>query len=240
MSSPAPAISRQAAPSRLHRTSLTVLIVGTVLAIVAAFGPVWVARIGVALAVATGVAACIYAWREVQANRHAHARELLTVSQQHGRALTEERQHNARVVQVLRGRVSTAQAEVERQRGTVNGMQVEISTLRGQVTNLRGEIAALQHDQAHLQGEIAQRERTIGSLQETVRARDGELAVLRRDGAGAEVHGLPRRVLTDAAGGAPLAAAPAVTETHDSTTVVDLAAEIAVMLPNYEIDQRFA
>ncbi len=216
------------------------LIVGTVLAIAAAFGPVWVARIGVALAVATGVAACVYAWREVRANRHDHARELLTASQQHGRALTEERQHNARVVQVLRGRVSTAQAEVERQRVTVNGMQVEISTLRGHVTNLRGEIAALQHDQAHLQGEIAQRERTIGSLQVTVRARDGELAALRRDGAGAEVHGLPRRVLTDAAGAAPLAAASDATEVQDSTTVVDLAAEIGVMLPNYEVDQRFA
>lgn len=167
-----PLTSRKAAPSPLRRTSLTVLVVGTALAILAAAGPEWLARIGVVLAVATGVLACGCAWREIRHNRRQHAGELLAATRRHGEALTEERRHNTSVVNILAERATVAQAEVERQRITIGGMQVEISTLRHQM-------GTLQQDNARLTEKLAQRDSTVKSLTETVRSHEAELLVLR-------------------------------------------------------------
>jgi septal ring factor EnvC (AmiA/AmiB activator) len=124
-------------------------------------------------------------------------------------------------VDVLTSRADAAQQEVERQRGSVNGMRVEISTLRTEVSTLRRENTALS-------GQLAQRNRTVGSLQRTVRAREEELAALRRDGASAEVHGMPRRVLSS----------------DDATEVAGIVdrgtLDTAMVLPNYEMDRQLA
>lgn len=216
------------------------------LALAAASGPVWLTRVGVVLAVLTGLLGCVYAWREGNQNRRTHSRELVTMTRRHGRALTEERRHNAAVLDVLADRVGAARAEVARQHATLNGMQVEITTVRGQVTTLRREISTLRADNAALRHHLAEREATIGSLRDTVRAREGELAVLLDGAADAEVHGLPRRVRTAPSSAATGRESPDVLEeagwgAGQPPAVAELVSlDLRIILPNYEGDRKLA
>ena len=65
---------RTASPSALRRASEIVLVVGTVLAVLAAFGPIWSVRTGVVVAVVAAVLACAFAWRELFWERRQHHR----------------------------------------------------------------------------------------------------------------------------------------------------------------------
>ena len=57
--------SRSTPTAGLRRASEVVLVAGTVIAVAAAFGPLWATRVGVAVAVAAAVVACVCAWREL-------------------------------------------------------------------------------------------------------------------------------------------------------------------------------
>lgn len=176
--------SRQAKPSLLRRATEIVLVAGTVLALAAAFGPTWLVRVGVAVAVVTAVVACVLAWREHFASRRAHAAQMLQASQQHGQALSEERTRNGQVVDTLTRRVKDAEV-------VIGGQRVIIATLRGEISTLKGDVV-------YLRSEVEHRETVITSLRETVRSREAELIALHaEEGGEAAVHALPRRVLAE-------------------------------------------
>jgi hypothetical protein len=181
VTSPA-AASRGLKDSPLQRISEIVLIVGTVLAAAAASGPISVVRLGVAVAIATALVACAFAWRAINTARRTHAQALLKVTREHGEALTEERTRNAAVVDTLSLRIRDAGKVIEKQRVTV-ALQ-------------RQQISRLTEDRVFLRGEVKYRERVISGLRETVREREAELIAL-RDEREAEVHHMPRRVLAE-------------------------------------------
>jgi hypothetical protein len=181
VTSPA-AASRGLKDSPLQRISEIVLIVGTVLAAAAASGPISVVRLGVAVAIATALVACAFAWRALNTARRTHAQALLKVTREHGEALTEERTRNAAVVDTLSQRIRDAGKVIEKQRVTV-ALQ-------------RQQISRLTEDRVFLRGEVKYRERVISGLRETVREREAELIAL-RDEREAEVHHMPRRVLAE-------------------------------------------
>lgn len=224
---------RQARPSKLRRTSEIVLVTGTVLAVAAAFGPGWSARAGIAIAVASAIAACVFAWRELFAVERAHARTMLQTSQRHGQQLREEREHNSSVVGALSERVREATATVASQHQTI--------------ASLRHEVFELEGDRTRLRGELQRRDGMIGSLRSTVRAQDTTIRGLEdrlRDEAAAragvdetapaaEVHHMPRRVRSE------LEAAEPAAEPVDLLTLGTAFAAAAV-LPNYEEDRRLA
>jgi chromosome segregation ATPase len=207
-----------------------VLVIGTVVAVVAAFGPVWAVRAGVVVAVAAAIIACVAAWRELSEARHRHAGEMLAASKAHGAVLTEERRHNASVVDTLTTRAQAATAEIKRCRATLAEHQATIETLLAEITTLHGNHAAAQ-------GLIRRREAEIVTLQETVRAREAELLALSE--VNGQVRAMPRRMLTEheepsrpaprdelfAAGGLP--------------SVTDLV-DVTVVLPNYEGERKLA
>ncbi len=233
---------RRAEISPLRRLSRNVLIVGTVVAVLAAFGPVWVVRFGVLVAVAAAVIGCVVAWRELAEARRAHSSEMLSASKAHGSALTEERRQNATVVDTLTGRIRQTRAEIERHRqtileltGTVTALEGTVGTLRGDVSTLRAGRAA---DQATAQREIRQREQAIAALRETVRSREAELLALSE--AAGQVRAIPRRVLAEhqsASSRAPDADDLLADGSHP--TVASLV-DVPVVLPNYEGERRFA
>ena len=224
---------RQARPSTLRRTSEIVLVTGTVLAVAAAFGPGWSARAGIAIAVASAIAACVFAWRELFAVERAHARTMLQTSQRHGQQLRAEREHNSSVVGALSERVREVTA-------TVAGQHHTIASLRHEVFELEG-------DRSRLHGELQRRDGTIGSLRSTVRAQDTTIRGLEdrlrdeaaaragvdKDVSAAEVHHMPRRVRSE------LEAADPTSEPVDVRTLGTAFAASAV-LPNYEEDRRLA
>ena len=217
--------SRQAKPTSLRRASEIVLVSGTVLAVIAAFGPSWSVRVGIGLSVAAAVTACAFAWRELRTARRGHAKAMLAALQEHGRQLTEERTRNAAVVDTLSGRIVDARTVIEK-------LRVMVAELKMQVSGLRG-------DTAYLAGEVSHRENVISALRETVRAREAELISL-RDEDDCEVHHMPRRVLAEHE--SKWDDIPGVDELWgdgNHPTVFDLKViDTALAMPNYEVDRQ--
>lgn len=176
---------RAARSARSGRVSLVVLIAGSVLALTATLGSVWLVRAGVVIAVAAAVVAVAFAFRQLSSARREHAGQVLETSKRHGAVLHDERTRNAAVVETLTSRVQKAGFVIAGQRITIAQLSSEMSSLNG--------------DRAHLRSEIAHRDTVIGSLRDTVRSREAELAALLVDGdtEAADVHHLPRRMLAE-------------------------------------------
>ena len=203
------------------RASQLVLIGGAVISAAAAFGPTWLVRAGVVLAVAAGVVAVVLAFRHLHSVRKQHAAKLHKINAEHGENLTAERAHNAEVVQVLTERATAAH-------GTVKKQQVRIGELNAKVTQLTG-------DNATLRSRLKSREVTISGLRETLRTRDTEISLLRSDlgldkaeESPADVQGLPRRVQGTESGSE---------EDQEDSEVIDLRS-VESVLPNFEVEQR--
>ena len=197
------------------------------MAVIAAFGPGWSVRLGVAVALAAAIMACTFAWRELWVTRRRHAKAMLAAVQDHGRQLTEERTRNAAVVEALSNRIADARTVIEKLRVMVAELKMQVSALRG--------------DTVFLTGEVSHRETVITALRETVRAREAELISL-RDDADFEVHHMPRRVLAEHE--SVWDEIPGVDELWSNgshPTVVDLKTiDTAMVLPNYEVDRKLA
>ncbi len=221
------AASRTADTPRLRRTAQVVLVVGSVTASAAAFGPVWATRVGVAVAVAAAVVACVCAWRELFHAERRHARTLAQTSQRHGAQLRDERRRNAEVVDTLTERVRVTV-------GTVEGQRVTLVRLRQEVATLEGERSALRTT-------VADRDRTITSLRTSVHKLEARIAALvariaelehELHEGGAELHQLPHRPQDDH---------DVLTEREDSLVLDFRTLEtVRGVLPNYEADRRFA
>jgi hypothetical protein len=172
--------SRRLKPSALQRISEVVLIAGTVGAVAAASGPLWMVRIGVAVAITAALVACAFAWRDLNAARHAHAQAMLHAAREHGARMSEERGRNAAVVDALSMRIADAGKVIERQRTRLAQQRLEMSSLN--------------EERAYLRGEIDYRDKAITALRETVPNQDAEL-ITSSDQSEAEVHHMPRRIL---------------------------------------------
>ena len=226
MTSPDPAgslPSRRAGSSVLRRAATVVLILGTILSLLLAFGPEWATLLGIPVAIASAVVACVLAWRELRLVRRAHARQLLQVDQQHGKKLTEERQRNAEVVTVLSLRVQDYANVIKGQKLTI--------------AQLKGQLLTAQKDNFRLSAEVERRDLAIGSLRATVSAREAELRVLLAEENEAEVHALPRRVLADHHTGV---SGSSTTGSDADAGVVDLKVAEPKVLPNFEGSRRLA
>jgi chromosome segregation ATPase len=211
--------SRRAATSPLRRAATIVLIIGTAISLLSAFGPTWANRIGIAVALSSAILACTLAWRELAQARHEHAKQLLTIDRQHGRQLADERRRNADVVSVLTSRISDRAVVIEAQKLTI--------------AQLKAQLYSARKDNVSLCAELGQRNAVIDSLQVALRSREAELLALLADGNDAEVHALPRRALADHG---------LLTSNPDGTSagVVDLATVEAKVLPNFEGTRKLA
>jgi hypothetical protein len=210
--------------SPLQRISEIVLVVGTVLAAAAASGSIWVVRLGVAVAIATALVSCAFAWRALNTARRTHAQAMLTATREHGELLTEERARNAAVVETLSLRISDARKVIEKQWVSI--------------AQQRQRISGLEDDRVYLTGEVEHRVKIISGLRETVRESEAELIALRGETA-AEVHHMPRRVLAEHE---PIRPEPDATNDISAkleSTVVDIKI-IETVMPNYEADRQLA
>jgi hypothetical protein len=217
-----PTASRRLKPSALQRISEVVLIAGTAGAVAAAAGSIWAARLGVAIAVMAALVACAFAWRDLNAARHAHAKSMLRAAREHGARLSEERVRTAAVVDALSVRVADAGKVIERQRMRLAQLQLELSSLN--------------QDRTYLQGEIEYRDKVIEVLREAVL--EPEDLITPSVGSGAEVHHMPRRILSSGHDFVwqELPAEDEVTS-ESLPAVVDLNI-IDIVLPNYEADRQ--
>jgi hypothetical protein len=223
VTSPA-AATRGLKDSPLQRISEIVLVVGTVLAAAAASGSIGVVRLGVAVAIATALVSCAFAWRALNTARRTHAQAMLKATREHGEVLTEERARNAAVVETLSVRICDARKVIEKQWVSI--------------AQQRQRISGLEDDRVYLRGEVDHREKVISGLRETVREREAELIAL-RDETEAEVHHMPRRVLAEHAPISPELDATNDMSAEFESTVVDLKM-IETAMPDYEADRQLA
>ena len=224
---------RRARASGLRRGSEAVLVVGTVLAAAAAFGPPWASRAGVAVAVTAAVLGCVLAWRELFTAERRHARAVLQASQRHGRQLREEREHNASVVGALSQRVQDTTAVVTSQRGTIDGLRHEVFALEGERSQLRSDLQQRDRVVSRLRGTVRALETQVSTLTERLHEATREPATPASVPAPeAEVHHMPRRLRSE------LELAAARPETLDDRTLETIS--FAAVLPNYEEDRRRA
>ena len=225
------ATRKQTAPAR-QRISTAVLVVGTVLSLGSLAGPDWMLRAGVVIALASAVASCALAWRELYLTKRKHAQELITVGRRHSADLRAERQHNADVLSTVSERAKRWRSEVDRQ--------------QTQIAGLRVEVAALSSDLGSVRRQLVHANKTVTGLREAVRDRDVELSLMRSvplssaaPGAvetAAGVHALPRRVRVERADRP--AAAEAVTPSVGEARLVISQHPVEPAMPNFEADRR--
>lgn len=211
--------------------TLAILAAGAVLSFAAMFGPIWVVRAGVVLAVLAGVGAAFAAWREISHHlterRRALAEQNLALSRTHGDHLRTERKQNAAVLDTLR-------TQIERTNNLVDRLADEVSSRRTEIAELRREISGLRGDKLSLAAQVSERDDRIAGLRETLVVREAELAALLAEDDEAEVYAMPRRVRADGERIAP----QAEWETAEQPSVVDLAMlETAYPQPK-DADQR--
>ena len=225
--------SRGLKASPFQRISEIVLITGTVTAAAFAAGSVWLVRLGVATAILAALAACVFAWREINSARHAHAEAMLRASREHGAALREERSRNAAVVDALGQRVVDAKKVIERQRMRIAAQRLEISGLKD--------------DRVYLRGEVEHRDKVMWQLRDALREQEAELdtPLTERETEldtpltepEAEVHHMPRRVLAGQEEFVWQELSPEDEIRESLPSLADLKI-ISMALPNYEDDRQ--
>jgi hypothetical protein len=219
-----PNASRRLKPSPLQRISEVVLIAGTVGAVALASGSLWLARVGVAVAITAALVACAFAWRDLNAARHAHAQAMLQAAREHGVRLTEERTRNAAVVDALSMRIADAGKVIERQ--------------RIRIAQQRLEMTALNQDLAFWKGEIAYRDKVISVLRDAGPEPEPEVTSSSEESE-AEVHHMPRRILV----GHDFVWQELSAEDEIGSGLLSEVADIKIIdmaLPNYEADRQLA
>lgn len=169
---------RRTITSSLRRAAIYSLGAGALVGVAAAFGPIWVVRAGIALALIAGVLGVRFAWRETRQERITHSQEVLQQVRAHGEQLSGERQRNLEVVDVLR------RAGEERDEEVVK-LQLRIGQLRTELSSLRGDNVALKAD-------LATRDQEIKRITADLAAREEELRALKGLADGAEVLSMPR------------------------------------------------
>jgi hypothetical protein len=218
-----PNASRRLKPSPLQRISEVVLIAGTVGAVALASGSLWLARVGVAVAITAALVACAFAWRDLNAARHAHAQAMLQAAREHGVRLTEERTRNAAVVDALSMRIADAGKVIERQ--------------RIRIAQQRLEMTALNQDLAFWKGEIAYRDKVISVLRDA--GPEPPEVTTSSEESEAEVHHMPRRILV----GHDFVWQELSAEDEIGSGLLSEVADIKIIdmaLPNYEADRQLA
>ncbi|WP_145978592.1 hypothetical protein [Granulicoccus phenolivorans] len=180
--------TKQSGVNALRRAGIITLAAGAVVAIAAAFGPVWVVRAGIAIALVAGLVALQFAWKAVRRSQAEARAEIRESMQTQGQHLSVERQHNGEVLSVMKSYNDRADGK--------------LAALHGDIDRLRTEINALLGEKAHLQADVIERDLTISRLKRELSRAEAELKKLRQaeeaeSADRAEVVSMPRYAMSE-------------------------------------------
>lgn len=134
--------TRIAKPSPLRRYAWLSLIGSTAVAVAASFGGVWMTRAGLAIAIAGGVLACSFAWREGRVTRTTMLAQQSADSRRAGDHLHAERLAHVRLLQVLQSRNGELRSKLNTTRAEAARLNQEAGRLRGDKVALIAELNA--------------------------------------------------------------------------------------------------
>lgn len=185
--------------TRLQKRALIVLVIGAIVALGLAFGPVWFVRGGVAVALLAGLWALVTSFRELRFQMLEAERRLIRQTRDHGLALSAERQRNGEVVAHLRRSNVDATKRLRDVQGKVHEGQVRIVELTGTIGRLNAEISSLRGNNVALGKEVRDRDARIAELTDELEAARAEIAELRAGIDADDVVALPRHAAPRAA-----------------------------------------
>ncbi len=157
-------VLRRAEKSTARRLSWLTLGVAVALAGALAFGDVWFARVGVAVAAAGGLFACLLIWRVVREQRTAFLAQSTLDARAHGDKLHDERLQHVHLLQVLQSRNGELRTQVVTARAEAGRTAQDIAALRGDNVALRLEVSRL--TEAHSAEILALPKRVSGPISE--------------------------------------------------------------------------
>lgn len=166
-----------------------VLAVGSVCALAAACGPLWVARGGVLIAVATALVAAGFAAREIEQLRTEYAGRLAANDRANAEQSSQERQRTAEVLETLR--VYNARADSH------NGvLRTRLERTKRDLATAKASLSELSGINGKLRADLDQRQRHIEILRRDLHAQKAALRRLhqQRSGGGTvtELRGVAR------------------------------------------------
>ncbi|MFC6357836.1 hypothetical protein [Luteococcus peritonei] len=166
-------------PSRFRSPAFMVLVAGTVVALACAFGPTWMVRAGLAVALLTAFASLALTWREMDRMVARHMEELAAA-----RALTKQARDEAR--SAARSHHAESMAMIARFNKRQAAYREQIAAAQAEMEQLRTNLAGVSLD-------AEAKQTRISALNNTIRQLENELAGLER---GDDVLNLPRRGTT--------------------------------------------
>lgn len=166
------------ATTTIRRAGIAVLVAGGVLSIAAAFGPIWVVRAGIAIALLVGVTACVMAWREVKVTSIEAEADQADLMARAAAAASSERTAHLDILGTIEDRNAALRAQLRELRIRHADALIELNALRG--------------DKSALTAEVAKAADEIADLRARLVVLEDEL--FRGESEAAEVLRLPRRV----------------------------------------------
>lgn len=158
--------------------ALTILTVGTVVALASLLGSIWIVRAGVALAVLMAFAAVGVAWKQLERERLEHRAELK--EQISARVALSEKHHADSV------------AMIDRFTARTDNLKGVIANLRRQLGAANAELSSMRGNAVWLRAEVAERQARIDALTAKIAELEAEhsekLVLLPRHGAAAALH----------------------------------------------------
>lgn len=154
---------RQADRSVERRITFAVLVVGSIASIALAFGPEWMVRIGVGVALVMAFVSVALSWRELERVHAAHRIELKAL---YSASMEQANRHHQESLAM----VERFDARAEQLKETINRVTSELAAARSELSTMRG-------NGAWLRGEIAERQSRIFALE----SRISELETARED-----------------------------------------------------------
>lgn len=142
--------------SRERKSALAVLIAASVVAVACAFGPIWIVRLGVVLAVLGAVGSVWFAFTEMSRMEVLHRTELK--AERMARAAADRAHHaeSMELINTFKTRYLAHATQVDDLRGSMAGLQQELSTVRGNLVSARAESIAKAQTIAELQATLAE------------------------------------------------------------------------------------
>lgn len=155
----------QASLSSERKASVIGLVAASVVALACAFGPIWVVRAGLLIAVAGAVFSVWFAFRELARMDVIHRTELKAERLARSAADRAHHAESMELISTFKSRYLAHATQVDDLRGDLAGVQQELSTLRGNLVSARAESVAKAQTISELQAALAEREAELTALQ---------------------------------------------------------------------------
>lgn len=165
----------QAAESPYRKATLAVMCVGTVVLAAMAFGPLWMVRAALGLAIAMALASVLLAWREVEHVTKAHQLELKAVLAASREQAERRHRESLEMIDRFVERSTQLSANVQRITAELGAAHAELATMRGNSVWLRGEVA-------ERQARIDELNQRIAELESQAEVAEAEVLALPRYG----------------------------------------------------------